>query len=156
MGWRSIVGAIVGWALASLAITVQAAEPSVAVSDKTAFNLVCLGAGNSAASKAGASAPSAGPADQRGSVDLWLDARSGRIHIPFDLFAKGQVSGEWYELGSIGIAEHQITAIIESRLVGRPKLWISRIDGTMTISLKDRQYIGMCSEFDPARMRRSF
>ncbi len=140
---------IVGWVAMALTSIAYAGEPPTGLPDKTEFNLVCLGAG---------SAPTQPrePISQRGSVDLWLNARGGRIHIPFDLFEKGRTTGEWYELGSIGIARHQITAIVESRLFGRPKLWISRIDGTMTISLKDRQYIGMCSEFDEARMPRTF
>ena len=147
-----------GASIAALGCVSAMAQVLPQQNPKAPLNLVCLGAATSTLTAGKPAQPlSARPGhEQRGQVDLWLDERNGRIHIPFDLFATGRTNGDWYELEKIAISEHQITAILASRLFGRPKIWISRIDGTMSISGRDRQFTGMCSRFDERSAPRRF
>ena len=150
MGWWPI------GEFAGLLLALSAAAPGAPPAGE--FNLMCLGAETQAGAAPASPAASdrSVQAGRRATIDLSLDARGGRIHIPFDLFGKGRGVGEWYELQAVRIAPHHITAVIDSRLFGRPKLWVSRLDGSMSISVKDRQFLGLCSRFDEAQSTRSF
>ena len=138
-----------------LALITATTHSTSAIADAATLNLQCLGASTTPqASQVAATSPA--PAQKPIELKLSVNPAGGRIMVPFDMFGNGGETGEWFELNAIMITDQQISATIDSRLFGRPKLWVDRVSGHISISNRKRSFIGMCSQFDIRTQTRAF
>jgi hypothetical protein len=147
----------------ALALAAQAGEP-------LNLHLICSGAGsqekptsssayahdnwgNSATVTANGSR-TVGFDDQ---VRIDIAGTGGRIRIPQTMLPpiRGGKDG-WFELRNVEATADDIRAVATINFLNKVKLRVDRVTGTASFTVKDGQFSGRCTPYDPATVQRAF
>lgn len=80
-----------------------------------------------------------------GSLYLSIEGEAGRIFLPERFFSAKKPSDSWYRLTNVDIMPSHITAKIYMSMINKPKVWINRISGDISITSNKMNSFGMCS-----------
>ncbi|MGW8135391.1 hypothetical protein ACWGNZ_07105 [Sphingomonas zeae] len=134
------------------------------------LHLICTGAGqqekptsNSAYARdnAGNSATVTGNGSRtvafEDQVRIDIAGDGGRIRVPQAMLPpiRGGKDG-WFELRDVSATADEIRAIATINLLNKVKLRIDRLTGTATFTVKQGQFAGRCTPYDPGSVQRAF
>lgn len=88
-------------------------------------------------------------------LDVEIFGNEGRIRLPrITLPPIRGGKGGWFELGDLELSERAITARAKINFVNKPKVYIDRMTGTISINGMNGNYIGRCEAVEADTKRR--
>lgn len=154
----------IGLGLLALAIPAGAQETG------NRLNLICAGGGyankvdqstaqawNNYGDSATATIQSQSRVGFEDQSQLWIEGDEGRIRMPSSMLPaiRGGEDG-WFKLSSIEVTDSEILATVKVNLINNPKLRLNRLTGSVSLTGKAGNYVGLCQRFDPAAVQRRF